>query len=120
MIEPLHSRCTTVEFHLSKKNSGVLCQQFLQRCGHILEEENITYDESVVAELIMKHMPDWRKVINELQRYSVRGKIDSGILFTMSEINHKELISSCISCSLNSIVLIKRNFSPTTSQSGMS
>ncbi len=86
IIEPLHSRCTTVEFNLSKKNSGVLCQQFLQRCGHILEEENITYDESVVAELIMKHMPDWRKVINELQRYSTSGRIDSGVLVQINDI----------------------------------
>lgn len=85
IIEPLHSRCTTIEFNMTKKDSAVLCSQFLNRCGYILEEEYITYDEAVVAELIMKHMPDWRKVINELQRYSASGVIDTGILVQLSD-----------------------------------
>lgn len=92
IIEPLHSRCTTIEFNLSKKDSGALCGQFLQRCGHILEEEHITYDEAVVAELIMKYMPDWRKVINELQRYSTSGRIDSGVLVQINDIAIHDLM----------------------------
>jgi len=92
IIEPLHSRCTTIEFNMSKKDSAKLCAQFLDRCEYILEEENITYDQAVVAELIMKHMPDWRKVINEMQRYSTSGVIDSGILVQLSDISISDLM----------------------------
>jgi DNA polymerase III delta prime subunit len=92
IIEPLHSRCTTIEFNLSKKDSASLCGQFLNRCEYILETENITYDQAVVAELIMKHMPDWRKVINELQRYSTSGRIDSGVLVQINDIAIHDLM----------------------------
>ena len=92
IIDPLHSRCTTIEFNVPKKSMPKLCDQFLSRCQYILEQENITYDRNVVAELIIKHMPDWRKVINELQRYSTSGTIDTGILVTLSDASISDLM----------------------------
>ena len=65
----------------------------MKRLGKILKDEEIEFDKKVLAELIQKYYPDFRRTINELQRYSVRGKIDSGILFNLSEANHKELIA---------------------------
>ena len=92
IIDPLHSRCTTIEFNVSKKDAAPLCGQFLKRCTNILTDEGITYDEKVVAELIMKHMPDWRKVLNELQRYGSSGTIDTGILVTLSDVSMDDLM----------------------------
>ena len=94
IIEPLHSRCSVVEFNIAKKDMPDLCGQFLLRVGDILEDEHITYDKKVVAELIMKHMPDWRRVLNELQRYSVSGRIDTGILVSLSEVSIGNLMSA--------------------------
>ncbi len=92
IIEPLHSRCSVVEFNISKKDSTELCGSFLARCKHILDTEKVDYETPVVAELIMKHMPDWRRVLNELQRYSVSGKIDTGILITLSDVALNDLM----------------------------
>ncbi len=90
IIEPLHSRCSVIEF---KVNGGrqKLATELLERCCDILKEQNVEYEKKVVAEMIMKHFPDNRRVLNELQRYSVSGKIDSGILVNLSEVNMKEL-----------------------------
>ena len=90
IIEPLHSRCSVIEFKING-NRDKLAHELLNRCGNILDEENIKYDNKVVAELIMKHFPDNRRVLNELQRYSAAGEIDSGILVNLSDINLKEL-----------------------------
>ena len=90
IIEPLHSRCSVIEFKING-NRDKLAPELLNRCGNILNEENIKYDNKVVAELIMKHFPDNRRVLNELQRYSAAGEIDSGILVNLSDINLKEL-----------------------------
>ena len=95
IIEPLHSRCAVVEFNIPKKDMPALCKQFMDRCKTILKEEGISYDEPVLAELIMKHMPDWRRVLNELQRYSVAGQIDSGILVSLSEVSIGNLMTAC-------------------------
>tara|TARA_Y100000590_G_scaffold393328_1_gene471528 strand:+ start:138 stop:587 length:450 start_codon:yes stop_codon:yes gene_type:complete len=65
---------------------------FMKRLETILKEENIEFDKKVIAELIQKYYPDFRRTINELQRYSVRGKIDSGVLFNLSEATYKDLI----------------------------
>ncbi len=92
IIEPLHSRCTTIEFNIPKKDAEKLCSVMMERLMVILEAEGIKYEKRVLAELIMKHMPDWRKVINELQRYSVSGVIDSGILVSLSEKTFNDLI----------------------------
>ncbi len=92
IIEPLHSRCSVIDFKVSKKAMAKLAGQFFKRLQTILENENIEYDQAVVAEVIKKYFPDWRRVLNELQRYSATGRIDSGILANMTESSIKELI----------------------------
>jgi len=92
IIEPLHSRCSVVEFKISKKASAKLAAQFFKRIQVILDQEKVEYDQKVVAEVINKYFPDWRRVLNELQRYSATGRIDSGILANMTESSIKDLI----------------------------
>ncbi len=94
IIEPLHSRCAVVEFGIKGKEKQEVATCFFKRINSILEEEGIGYDKKVVAELINKHFPDWRRVLNELQRYSVSGKIDTGILATFSDISVNDLIKN--------------------------
>ena len=89
----LHSRCTVVDFRITNGQKVKTATALLKRLGKILKDEEIEFDKKVLAELIQKYYPDFRRTINELQRYSVRGKIDSGILFNLSEANHKELIT---------------------------
>ena len=91
IIKPLHSRCTVIDFAIKNGQKVKTAQALMKRLGIILDDEQIEYDKKVLAELIQKHYPDFRRIINELQRYSVRGKIDSGILFSLSEANTKEL-----------------------------
>jgi len=93
IIEPLHSRCSVVDFKISKKAMAKLATQFFKRLTFILEGEEVEYDKAVVAEVINKHFPDWRRVLNEIQRYSATGKIDSGILANMSEASIKDLVN---------------------------
>ena len=93
IIEPLHSRCGVYEFNTSKNNIVDLCQNFMARCQLILSNEQIKYDDKAVAELIMKFAPDWRRVLNELQRYSINGMIDSGILTNIKDKNYDDLFS---------------------------
>jgi DNA polymerase III delta prime subunit len=85
IIEPLHSRCTVIDFSVTKKNLPSLASAFLNRLTKILDNENIKYDQKVLVELIIKHAPDWRRVLNECQRYSVSGVIDVGILTTLKD-----------------------------------
>lgn len=94
IIEPLHSRCGVIDFKFDKKQLAVLCGQFLSRFKNILSYENVTYDEAILAELILKHAPDWRRVLNEAQRYAVGGNIDSGILVTLNDKSIKDLMTS--------------------------
>ena len=91
IIAPLHSRFTTIDFVVNKKDKPSIAAQFFARINQILDKENIKSDKKVVAELINKHFPDWRRVLNECQRYSVSGKIDSGILVTFSDVSVDEL-----------------------------
>jgi DNA polymerase III delta prime subunit len=93
IIEPLHSRCSLIEFKITKDDLPKLASQFMKRIIHVLNTERITFDKSVVAELISKHVPDWRRVINELQRYSVNGSIDTGIFVNLSDDNIKVLVN---------------------------
>lgn len=93
IIEPLQSRCPVYEFTLSKKQMPVLAGQFMKRLKFILDSEGIQYEDQVLAELIMKHMPDWRRVIGECQRYAISGKIDSCILVNLSDTNVKNLFT---------------------------
>ena len=92
IIEPLLSRCSVIDFKLPKSEKPALAQMFMQRCINILLEHNVTFNERVIAEFIMKHFSDWRRVINELQRYSVSGHIDSGILANVSDSSFKTLV----------------------------
>ena len=92
IIEPLHSRCSVIEFKING-NKIMLAEQFMERVDQILKAEKIGFEDAVVAELIMKHFPDWRRVLNELQRYSVSGTIDTGILVNIAEVNLTELMS---------------------------
>ena len=94
LIEPLHSRCSVVDFVIPNSEKPKLASQFFQRIEDILNEQNIEYDKRVIAEVINKHFPDWRRILNELQRYSVSGVIDAGILVNIAEINIKELMQS--------------------------
>ena len=90
IIDPLHSRCSIYEFNLG--NKAVMAQAFMSRLQFILDSEKIIYDDAVIAELIMKYIPDWRRVINECQRYGMSGHIDTGILVTLSETSIKGLM----------------------------
>ena len=92
ILPALHSRCTVIDFAIKNGQKVKTAQALLKRLGKILDDEEVKYDNKVLAELIQKHYPDFRRTINELQRYSVRGEIDSGILFSLSEANTKELI----------------------------
>ena len=94
IIEPLHSRCSVIEFIIHKENKPVLANKFLKRVQDILKEENVEYDKKAVVELIIKHFPDWRRIINELQRYSTSEKIDAGILTQMSDGSFNTLIQA--------------------------
>jgi len=91
VIAPLHSRTTVIEFKLTKADRPKMAGRFMKRLSDILTTENVKFDEKVVAEVLKKHFPDYRRVLNELQRYSVSGTIDEGILSNIIEINMKEL-----------------------------
>jgi len=93
IIPALHSRCTVIDFAIKNGQKVKTANAFMKRLGDILTTEQIKFDKKVLAELIQKHYPDFRRTINELQRYSVRGEIDSGILFSISEATNKELIA---------------------------
>jgi len=92
IIEPLHSRCAVVEFGIKGKEKTQLAGSFFKRLQDILDAESVRYDPKVLAELINKHFPDWRRVLNECQRYSVGGEIDSGILASFSDVAVNDLI----------------------------
>lgn len=94
IIEPLHSRCAVVEFSITSKQKPAIAAGFFKRLQQILELENVKFDPRVLAELINKHFPDWRRVLNECQRYSVGGEIDTGILSSFSEIKTDDLIKN--------------------------
>jgi DNA polymerase III delta prime subunit len=94
IIEPLHSRSQVIDFKIDNKDKQSIAAQFFKRSTQILKNEGVEFDPKVVAELITKHFPDWRRVLNELQRYSVSGKIDSGILVNLSEESFSDLIKN--------------------------
>lgn len=94
IIPPLHSRCAVIEFKYSKQEKPKIAAKFLKRVQFILQNENITFDEKVIASLVLKYFPDYRRIINELQRYSASGTIDEGILARVGEVNTQELVES--------------------------
>ena len=91
IIEPLHSRCSVIEFKIQNGQKAKMATQFFKRVENILRNENIEFDKEVVASVITKHFPDNRRVLNELQRYSVSGRIDKGILSASSDMQITEL-----------------------------
>jgi DNA polymerase III delta prime subunit len=93
IIEPIHSRCAVIDFRLNKDEKNAMAGAFFKRIKSILQQENVDSIDSVVAEVVKKHFPDFRRVINELQRYSKFGKIDSSILSNVSDENIKQVIS---------------------------
>jgi len=92
IIEPLHSRCAVIDFNIKKAQKAQLAGSFFKRLQSILDAERITYDSKVLAELVSKHFPDFRRVLNECQRYSTGGTIDAGILASFSDISVTDLI----------------------------
>jgi len=92
IIQPLHSRCAVVDFSIKSKDRPALAANFFNRIKDILDQESVKYDPKVIVELINKYFPDWRRVLNELQRYSVGGSIDSGILAAFSEVKTNDLV----------------------------
>lgn len=93
IIDPLHSRCSVVNFRLSKDDKPAMAAQMYKRVCTILSDENVTFDKKVVAEVIKKHFPDNRRILNELQRYSSTGAIDAGVLANFSDVQIKDLIN---------------------------
>ena len=93
IIEPLHSRCGVYEFNTSKKSMAQLCTMFMERAKNILQIENVKCEDAALANLIMKFAPDWRRILNELQRYSVNGTIDMGITQALDDKNYDDLFS---------------------------
>ena len=94
IIEPIHSRCTCIDFILPTSEKPQIAAKIMERCSYVLSKEGIQFDKKVLGQLIMKHFPDMRRILNELQRYSVSGKIDVGILSSLQESEIKNLISS--------------------------
>jgi DNA polymerase III delta prime subunit len=92
LIDPLHSRCAVIDFALKNGEKAQMASAFMKRVQSVLQSENVEYDDKVVAELIKKHFPDFRRVINELQRYSQLGKIDIGILSQISDVTINDII----------------------------
>ena len=93
IIQPLHSRCTNIDFKIAKADRPKLAMKLLESIKNILDQEEIPYEEKVLAELISKYFPDFRRIINELQRYSVSGTIDVGILANIGDVQIKDLTS---------------------------
>jgi DNA polymerase III delta prime subunit len=94
IIEPLHSRCAVIEFKLRKEDKPKMAIAFMKRAAEILTTEKIPFDKSTLAEVVKKHFPDYRRVLNELQRYSVSGNIDAGILSSIADVSLNELVGS--------------------------
>jgi DNA polymerase III delta prime subunit len=94
IIEPLHSRCTVVDFSIKGTEKKELAANFYKRLQEILQSEKVEAEKKVLVELVKKYFPDWRRVLNECQRYSVSGKIDAGILATFSDVSVNELVKN--------------------------
>ena len=94
IIEPLHSRCAVIEFKLRKEDRPKMAMAFMKRATEILNNEKIPFDKAVLIEVVKKHFPDYRRILNELQRYSVSGKIDTGILSSIADVSINELVNA--------------------------
>ena len=94
IIEPLHSRCAVVDFALKNGEKAKMASAFFKRIQSVLQSESVDYDDAVIAELVKKHFPDFRRVLNELQRYSQFGKIDTGILSQIADVSISEIVKN--------------------------
>ncbi|CAF34187.2 clamp loader subunit [Synechococcus phage S-PM2] len=94
IIEPLHSRCTVIDFRIKKEQEQILQGQFFVRLKGILDDNKIVYDDKIIAKLIKRYYPDWRRLINEAQRHAATGKIDTGVLVDIADINLDQLLSA--------------------------
>ena len=93
LIDAIHSRCSVIEFKIKNGNKVKMAAGFLKRIQHILDIEKVKYDNTVLVQIIQKHFPDYRRVLNELQRYSVKGEIDTGVLAQVADVNLKDLVA---------------------------
>jgi len=94
IIEPLHSRCAVIEFRIRNEDKPKMASMFMKRAANILKEEKVPFEPAVLAEVVKKHFPDFRRVLNELQRYSASGKIDTGILANVADVSLAELVKT--------------------------
>jgi DNA polymerase III delta prime subunit len=94
IISPLHSRTTVIDFKLTKEDKPAMAAKFFKRLSEILKAENVEFEPKVVAEVLNKHFPDYRRILNELQRYASSGKIDAGMLAGMGDVNMKDLLAA--------------------------
>jgi DNA polymerase III delta prime subunit len=94
IIEPLHSRCAVIDFGLKNGEKAKMASAFFKRIQSVLQSESVDFDDAVIAELVKKHFPDFRRVLNELQRYSQFGKIDTGILSQIADVSINEIIKN--------------------------
>ena len=94
IIEPLHSRCAVIEFKIRNEDKPKMASMFMKRAANILKEEKVPFEPAVLAEVVKKHFPDFRRVLNELQRYSASGKIDTGILANVADVSLAELVKA--------------------------
>jgi DNA polymerase III delta prime subunit len=90
----LHSRCSVIEFKIDKEEKPKIAARFYRRVVDILSHEKVEFDPKVLAKIVEKHFPDYRRTLNEIQKYSASGKIDEGILVNMGEVNMQELLQS--------------------------
>ena len=94
VIEPLHSRCSNYEFNFTKKIQATLCAQFMDRAGSILVDEGVNYNKDTLAQVIMRHAPDWRRVLNELQRHSISGQLETSVILNDASANYNLLFTA--------------------------
>jgi len=116
IIEPIHSRCTGVDFTIPRTEKPEVAKRLLARLEFILKSEQIQYDKAILSQLVLKHFPDFRRIINELQRYSVSGSIDQGILSNLTEIELRDLFQALKEKNFNSVrkwVALNANENPT-------
>ena len=92
IIDPIHSRCAVIDFNLKNNEKATMAAQFFKRLQSVLQSEAVEYDDKVIAEVVKKHFPDFRRVLNELQRYSQFGKIDAGILSQIGDVQINEIV----------------------------
>ncbi len=92
IIDPIHSRCAVIDFNLKNNEKATMAAQFFKRIQSVLQSESVEYDDKVIAEVVKKHFPDFRRVLNELQRYSQFGKIDAGILSQIGDVQITEIV----------------------------